>query len=158
MSAPRRFLVRLWRITAFVGFFIYEFIVSNLVVLREVYRIRSRIAPAMLEIPLRCRTRMEIVSLGNLIGLTPGTLTIEASQDPPTLYVHGMFAGDPASFRRQISRLEDYLLGALRPVADGAPPPRGTVPPPQEAQLSPHGETPPPRGEPPAPGQSGGDR
>lgn len=121
----RRALVRLWRLVALVGYFSYEFVVSNLMVLREIYRLRPRAAPALLEIPLRCRTRLEIVSLGNLVGLTPGTLTIEAVLDPPTLYVHGMFASDPAAFRQQLARLEDYLLGALRPVTDE--PPRSPV-------------------------------
>jgi multicomponent Na+:H+ antiporter subunit E len=111
--------VRTGRVIAFVGYFAYEFLKSNVLVLWEIIRWRPRAAPVIVALPLRCRSTLETVFLANLITLTPGTLTLEVAEDPRTLYVHGMFAGDPEEFLRQLRELEDRMLLALRPAGGG---------------------------------------
>jgi multicomponent Na+:H+ antiporter subunit E len=125
-DAVRRGAVRGWRILGFAVYFAWEFVLANAMVLREIVSLRGRTVPAIIALPLRCRRTVEIVSLGNLISLTPGTLTLEVALDPPTLYVHGMFAGDPAAFVAQLQDLESRLLRAMRPV--GAEPAEPLVP------------------------------
>lgn len=118
MTALRRATVRLWRIAFFLAYYGYEFAYSNVQVLREVLRPRRRATPAVVTLPLRCRTRLEVVLLANAINLTPGTLTLEIMVNPPTLYVHGMFATDPDAFVEQLRTTERHLLAALRPVGE----------------------------------------
>lgn len=113
----RRTVLRVGRIAGFVGYFGWEFLVSNVIVLREVLSPRRRSSPAILEVPLRSRSRIEIVSVANLVALTPGTLAVEVVLEPPTLFIHGMFAADVEEFRREITDLERRMLGAFRPVA-----------------------------------------
>lgn len=118
MTGPRRALLRSWRVAFFVVYYAYEFAYSNVQVLREVLRRRRRAAPAVVTLPLRCRTPLEVVLLANAINLTPGTLTLEIMVNPPTLYVHGMFATDPTAFVEQLRTTEKRLLAALRPVGE----------------------------------------
>lgn len=115
----RRGLVRAYRIMAFLAFYGYELVYSNAVVVWEVVTPGSRLAPAILELHLRSRSRLEIVSLANLMTLTPGTLTVEIRMEPPTLFMHVMHAHDVGAFRRRLSQLEDRMLAAFRPVGDG---------------------------------------
>lgn len=110
-----KMLRRLWYFLWFVVFFTWEFLRANWQVLQEVLRIRRTIEPALIEVPLRSRTALEIVSIANLTTLTPGTLTIEVAEDPPMLYVHGMFAGDPEAFAATVHRVENRLLAWMRP-------------------------------------------
>jgi multicomponent Na+:H+ antiporter subunit E len=112
----RRAALRSVRVIGFALYFGREFLVSNLVVLREILALRGRATPAVIEVRLRSRSTLEVVSLANLLTLTPGTLVLELATDPPTLYVHGMFAADPDAFVAQIHALEDRMLAALRPV------------------------------------------
>lgn len=116
MTLPHRAAVRAWRVASFVAYFAYEFLYSNAMVLREIVSPRGRAAPAIIALPLRASSRLEIVSIANVISLTPGTLTLEVAVDPPTLYVHGMFAADPDAFLRHLRGLEGRMLAALRPV------------------------------------------
>ncbi len=118
MSRLRRALIRSWRVVFFVTHYGYEFVYSNFLVLREVVRPRRHSAPAVVTLPLRCRTPLEVVFLANAINLTPGTLTLEIMVDPPTLFVHGMFAADPTAFVAQLRAIEQRLLRALRPVGE----------------------------------------
>src|SRR5690606_39137516 len=105
-----------WRIAHFVAYFTAQFLLSNLQVLWEVLTPGRGTAPAIIAVPLRCRTRTEIVSFANLVTLTPGTLVLEIVRDPPVLYLHGMFFHDVDAVVADLRRLEDRLLAAMRPV------------------------------------------
>jgi len=71
--------------------------------------------PAILEVPLDAESDLEIVFLGNIISLTPGTLTLEVAPDRSALFVHCMDAPDPEQVRREIKEgLERPLLELMR--------------------------------------------
>lgn len=114
-----RTAIRSWRIARFAAYFGYEFLKSNALVLWEIVTPTTHATPALLKVPVRSRSMVEIVSIGNLVNLTPGTLTIELTLDPPTLYVHGMFVRDPEAFTADLLRLEQQMLAAMRPVTGG---------------------------------------
>ena len=49
--------------------------------------------------------------LANVISLTPGTLSLDVSEDRKTLYIHAMYASDPEAVREEIREgLEKRLL------------------------------------------------
>ena len=57
----------------------------------------------------------EIAMLAGLVGLTPGSLVLDVSEDHSTLYVHALDCTDPDAERRRIARgFERKLLEALR--------------------------------------------
>ena len=116
MSGPRRALLRTWRLVRFVEFYTVQFLRANLEVFWEIVRRRPRAEPAVVAVPLASRSRLEIIALANLLTLTPGTLVLEISLDPPTLYVHGMFVHDREAFVAEVQGLETRMLLALRPV------------------------------------------
>jgi multicomponent Na+:H+ antiporter subunit E len=99
----------------FLGFFIKEFILSNLRVTREIVSPVRKMKPGIVAIPLEAKTDLEITLLANLISLTPGTLHLDVSQDRKVLYVHGMFIEDAEGFRKNLKEeLEKRLLEVLR--------------------------------------------
>ncbi len=116
IGLARRVAVRGYRIAAFVVYFGFRFLRANAVVVGEILRPGHRLAPAIVELPLRCRTPLEIASLASLVTLTPGTLALSVREDPPTLAVHGMHAGDVEAFREGLRDLESRMLAAWRPV------------------------------------------
>jgi multicomponent Na+:H+ antiporter subunit E len=133
---PRRFAVRGWRVASFLVYFGREFLVANAQVLRESLLPGRRSVPAIVAVPLRSRTSREIVTIANLVTLTPGTLALELDLDPPMLYVHGMFVTDPAAFLADLRQLEARMLGAFRPAdsadGDAAAGPTGARPEPMD--------------------------
>jgi multicomponent Na+:H+ antiporter subunit E len=99
----------------FLGFFMKEFIISNLRVTREILSPFRKMKPGIVAIPLEARTDLEITLFANLISLTPGTLHLDVSQDRKVMYVHGMFIEDVEAFRRNLKEeLERRLLEVLR--------------------------------------------
>jgi len=51
-------------------------------------RMKQHLNPAIIAFPLTAQTDAQIALLANLITLTPGTLSIDVSEDRSTLFVH----------------------------------------------------------------------
>jgi len=61
------------------------------------------------------KTDLEITVFANMITLTPGTLSLDLSEDRCLLYIHVMFLDDIDQTRRQIKDgLERRLLEVMR--------------------------------------------
>lgn len=108
-------LRRLGRIAALAGLFLYELAASAVRVAILVFSPRTKLAPAIVAIPLRLTSDFEIVLLANLITLTPGTLTVDVSDDRRFLYVHAIDCRDREALIRSItSGFEQRIIEAFR--------------------------------------------
>jgi len=107
-----------------VGFLLYflrELVVANVRVAIDVLSPRQRMQPRVVAIPLDAKTDFEITLVANLISLTPGTLSLDVSDDRRTLYIHVMHAPDVESVRHQIKYgLEQRVLALMRSSAANA--------------------------------------
>ena len=77
----------------------------------------SYVCPGVVAVPLDARTDLEITLLANLITLTPGSVSLDLSEDRRVLYVHAMYidGGDVEAYRRSIKEgLERRVLELLR--------------------------------------------
>ncbi|MBQ1027825.1 Na+/H+ antiporter subunit E [Micromonospora sp. C95] len=116
MTIPRRTAVRVRRVLRFAGYFAVRLVQANLAVAWEILTPGSRLAPAVVRVPLRAATDTEVAAVALAVSLTPGTLTLRVRRQPTAgLWVHGMYAADPVAFRRAVTELEWRLLAALRP-------------------------------------------
>jgi multicomponent Na+:H+ antiporter subunit E len=96
-------------------YFLWELVMSNLRVAYEVMSPRYRISPGVVGITLDARTDVEIALLANLITLTPGTMSLDVSEDRRVLYVHSMYIDDRDEFERSIKEgFERRVLEVLR--------------------------------------------
>ena len=106
---------RLPRALVLVCFFVKELLISNLRVLWDVITPQHISRPGIIGIPLDARTDLEIMMVANLISLTPGTLSLDLSEDRRVLYVHVMFLEDIDKTRQQIKQgLERRVLEVMR--------------------------------------------
>lgn len=85
------------------GLFFKELTLSAIKVALMVLRPNMRLRPGIFAFPLTITRDFEITLLANLITLTPGTLSVDVSDDRKTLYVHALDCHDPAAERRAIS-------------------------------------------------------
>ena len=110
-----RFFQRFATVMRLVLFFIKALVISNLRVLRAVVSPSQISRPGIIRLPLDARTDMEIMLVANLISLTPGTLSIDVSEDRRFLYVHVMFLEDVDAARRDLKEgLERRVLEVMR--------------------------------------------
>ena len=110
-----RYFERLPKVLGLIGFFGKELLISNLRVLWDVITPRHISRPGIIGLPLDARTDGEIMLVANLISLTPGTLSLDLSEDRRMLYIHVMFLDDVDQIRAQIKQgLEKRVLEVMR--------------------------------------------
>jgi multicomponent Na+:H+ antiporter subunit E len=110
-----RYFERLPKVLGLITFFGKELLISNVKVLWDVITPQHISRPGIIAIPLDARTDAEIMLVANLISLTPGTLSLDLSEDRRLLYVHVMFLDDIDQMRRQIKQgLERRVLEVMR--------------------------------------------
>ncbi|MGB3907418.1 MAG: Na+/H+ antiporter subunit E [Methanomethylovorans sp.] len=105
------------RIVSIIRYFmvlIKEIIKANIAVAKIVTKPKINISPGIIAVPIRCKTDLSITGIANTITLTPGTITVDISDDHSTLYVHCIDASDPAAICASIrDDLEKYVLEAF---------------------------------------------
>lgn len=112
-----RYVRRVRRILSFIGFFLWELVVANVRVARDVVTPGIHSRPAIVAVPLEDLTDAEVTLLATLVTLTPGTMSLDVSSDRRTLYVHVMdlAGGDSARFVASLKRgFEARVLEATR--------------------------------------------
>jgi multicomponent Na+:H+ antiporter subunit E len=111
----KRYFDRLPKIISFTFFFFKELIKANLQVAYDVITPKFYMQPGIVKIPLDATTDLEITLLANLITLTPGTLSLDVSDDKKVLYVHAMYIKDRDQFVQSVKTgFERRLLEILR--------------------------------------------
>lgn len=95
-------------------FFLWELLLSSIKVAWDVIRPVPQNKPALIEIPLTVKGDFEILLLTNLISLTPGTLSVDVSEDRKTLLVHAMFGEDAEDLIDDIKNgFERLIMGVF---------------------------------------------
>jgi multicomponent Na+:H+ antiporter subunit E len=115
-SQPNRKYFRVIpNIISFVFYFLYELIKANIHVAYDVITPTFYMKPGIISVPLDVTTDLEITLLANIISLTPGTLSLDVSNDRKVLYVHAMYIKDKEEFIKDIKNgFERRLLEIMR--------------------------------------------
>ena len=113
-GANSLYFKRVWFWGKLVFMFLYELMVSSFHVLQDIFPRQHLSRPAFIDMPLDVKTEAGILLVTNLISLTPGTLSIDVSEDRTTLKLHVMFAEDPDAVLRQLKQgMERWVIDAV---------------------------------------------
>mgnify|MGYP006150941115 FL=1 len=99
----RDYTSRFRRVLALVLLFLVELAKSAWRVATLVLSPKMDLKPGVFAYPLTVKSDWEISLLANLITLTPGTLSVDVSEDRQTLYVHALDCSDVEAARRDIA-------------------------------------------------------
>jgi multicomponent Na+:H+ antiporter subunit E len=97
-----RYFQRVGYIVRLFYVFVYELIISGVAVARRVFEPQLSFRSGILAIPLDTRNDFEVMLFANMISLTPGTLSLDVSDDRKTLYVHTLNCTDLAAEKQSM--------------------------------------------------------
>ena len=96
-------------------YLVYEIVASAWRVAVAVLSPNLNLKPGVFSYRLLVDRDFEIAALANLIGLTPGSLVFDISEDRTTLYIHALDCSDPDRERFRIATgFERKLMAATR--------------------------------------------
>ena len=94
-----------------LGSFLKELLVANWRVAKKVLSPEINVQSCMIAYPLELKSDILITLLANIITLTPGTLSVEISDDRKFLFIHVLDIADPEKEKQSIKdSFEHYLL------------------------------------------------
>lgn len=105
---------RLPNVIRFMFFFFVELVKANIKVAFDVLTPVWYMKPGVIALPLEAKTDLEITFVANLISLTPGTLSLDVSDDRRVLFIHAMFLEDEEGLRSDLKEMERRALEVLR--------------------------------------------
>lgn len=94
--------MKVWYFIEFFFVYLWELTKSNVQVALESLRPTFTMKPGFVRIPLDVNSDDEMLLFANLMTMTPGTVTMDASQDKKNLYAHVLFVEDPDQTRHEI--------------------------------------------------------
>ncbi len=104
-------LLKLYHALRLTLSFAWELLLSNFAVMRIVLMPRLAIRPGIIAYKTELTNDLALATLANLITLTPGTLTLDISEDRSTLFIHTLNISDAAEVAEGIrSAFETSLL------------------------------------------------
>ncbi|MEM9399431.1 MAG: Na+/H+ antiporter subunit E [Verrucomicrobiota bacterium] len=90
------------RFIFFIGFYLHEVVLSNFRVAWDVITPKYFMSPAIVAVPIDHLSDFQILVLTNLITMTPGTLSLDVSQNRKELFIHSMYIEDEEQFVENI--------------------------------------------------------
>ena len=97
----------------FAGYVLWQLVKSNLSLAWEIVTPTNTIATGTVEVPLRSAAPIVTMAVSNVITLTPGTVTLDVSSEPPTLTVGALHLHDPDLIRASVRRTEALAIKAF---------------------------------------------
>lgn len=101
-----RILEKITNILTFFFFYVSKVIQANFELAYHILSPRLNMKPGIMKIPVQLEHNQAILLLINLISMTPGTLTMDLSEDKQYLYVHFLFLFNEEKELKEIKDLE----------------------------------------------------
>jgi multicomponent Na+:H+ antiporter subunit E len=115
---------RLERAFSLLGYLLWQIVLANFRLTRDVVSLRHRMRPGVIQLPLSINTDGEILLLAAMINITPGSVALDVSEDRRTMYIHVMHITTPEKARQEIKdgfeRRVLELRGETKKVPDAA--------------------------------------
>jgi len=110
----RAFQPRKWGVLVKLAYnFLYELVLSNIQVAIVVARPKLEVQPALIRLPIDLENDLSITLLGNMITMTPGTITMDVADDRKSLVIHCLNVTDIEGTKKTIKEKFEKPLREL---------------------------------------------
>ena len=104
------YMARLWRVIKLLFIFLREMVIACFQVFVLVIAGTKKINPGIIEYQTELETPLQVTLLANMITLTPGTITMEISEDNKLLFIHVLKLDNADAIRDGIRRnFEEHI-------------------------------------------------
>jgi len=113
--------LRPWALLVFVGRFVVELVVASIHIARIAVQPGYRPRGAIIAVPLRVPTDLNIALTAEAVSLVPGTLVLEVDRAAATLYLHVLDTHGPAELelaRERTLAVEQRIVRAVGSAAE----------------------------------------
>jgi multicomponent Na+:H+ antiporter subunit E len=105
---------RVERALSLLLYLLWQIVLANFRLTRDVLSIRHRMKPGVIRLPLSVTSDGEILLLSAMINITPGSVALDVSPDRQSMYVHVMHITTVEEAKRDIKNGFERRILELR--------------------------------------------
>ncbi len=113
MSRISLIIKRTWGLIALAVWTTGAIASASVQVARDIISPSAALKPGVVIVPVHLGTPTQLAVWTSLINLTPGTLTVEISDDLDEVWVHSLYAGDPGALKDELVDLQNRVCRAF---------------------------------------------
>jgi multisubunit Na+/H+ antiporter MnhE subunit len=100
---------KLYAVLDFLVYYLVKLVTANIFIAMDILTPRMRTSPAFIRMPVTIRSGAGLLLFSNLLSMTPGTLTIEISEDKQTILVHVLYSQDEKKVIQEIRLIQEKV-------------------------------------------------
>lgn len=93
----------------FFIFYLAQLVQSNLYIAFDILTPKSRISPGFIWVPVTIKSDFGLLLFTNLLSMTPGTLSIDLTEDKQQLLVHYLYNNKKKSILQEVNAIQDKI-------------------------------------------------
>jgi multicomponent Na+:H+ antiporter subunit E len=102
-------LVKIYHLISFLFYYLKVVLLSNISIAADILSPRLRMSPEVVDLPLKTKSEAEILTISNLLTMTPGSLVLGYDREKNMLKVHIMYYRDPGSFYKTVDEIQNRI-------------------------------------------------
>ena len=110
---PLGYVRKIPQIISFTLYYLWELLKSNVRVAYEVLTPTHTMQPGVIGLPLDAKSDAAITIFANLVSFTPGTLSLDVSNDRRMLFIHAMYVDDEEQLFADLKHMERRVINLL---------------------------------------------
>ena len=105
-----RFIKSIYYLFSFVFFYLLKIIESNIYLAYDILTPRMHTNPGFIWVPVKLKSNIGILMFSNLLSMTPGTLSVDLSDDRKKLLVHYLYDNEQSVVFDEINKIQDKIM------------------------------------------------
>ena len=105
-----RAIEKTYNIVAFIIFYIIKLVEANISIAYDIVTPKMQTNPGFIWVPLRLENNFGLLLFNNLLSMTPGTLSIDISEDKKSLLVHCLYSGKQNEVLEEIEHIQNRIM------------------------------------------------
>jgi multicomponent Na+:H+ antiporter subunit E len=93
----------------FIGFYLVKLVEANFYIAWDILTPKMHTKPAFMEIPVTLKTDLGLLLFSNLLSMTPGTLSMDISEDKKTVLIHVLYYSTDDIMFKDFNRIQEKI-------------------------------------------------
>lgn len=108
-----KILKKTYYIIEFVMFYLFKLVQSNIYIAYDILTPSQKSSPGIMKLPLHIQSEIGLLLFTNLLSMTPGTLTVDVSQDKTEILVHVLYSKNEKEVLNEIDQIQQKIIKIL---------------------------------------------
>ena len=102
-------ILKPYYIVSFILFYLYKLGEANLYIAHDILTPKLRIKPGFIKVQLTLKSNFGLLLFSNLLSMTPGSLSIDITDDKKTMLVHVLYKTTEEDMLKEFKDIQDKI-------------------------------------------------